>query len=160
MKKLKLFFVLFTSIVMGQNYDSEYLDGTIVFKLNQYVEVNLDNTEKTFDGIGLIENIENYPEIENIFSEINILKFERPSYFTNKRELQKIYRIVFLENEMIDNLIEKLNDLSIVLYAEKEPVYKNIFVPNDSYHNGKNKWYHTLVNSEDAWDISLGNSNI
>ena len=46
------------------------------------------------------------------------------------------------------------------MYAEKEPVYKNIFVPNDSYHNGTNKWYHTLVNSEDAWDLSIGNSNV
>ena len=160
MKKIKLIFFLFTSITIGQEFNSEFLDGTIVFKLNEFVEVNLDDAEKTFGGIGLIEKIEDYPEIENIFSEITVVKFERPSFFTNKRELQKIYRIVFLENEMIDNLIEKLNDLSIVLYAEKEPVYKNIFVPNDSYHNGTNKWYHTLVNSEDAWDISLGNSNI
>ena len=57
MKKIKLVFVLFTSIVLGQNYDTEFLDGTIVFKLNQFVEVSLDNTEKTFDGIGLIENL-------------------------------------------------------------------------------------------------------
>ena len=61
MKKIKLIFVLFTSIVLGQNYNTEFLDGTIVFKLNQFVEASLDNTEKTFDGIGLIENIENYP---------------------------------------------------------------------------------------------------
>ena len=160
MKKIKLIFVLFTSIVLGQNHDSEFLDGTIVFKLNEFIEVNLDDAEKTFDEIGLIENIENYPEIQNIFSETSILKFERPSYFTNKRELQKLYRIVFQENELIDNLIEKLNNLSIVSYAEKEPIYKNIYVPNDSYHNGTNKWYHTLVNSEDAWDLSIGNSNV
>ena len=160
MKKILVLFFLFTSITIGQEFNSEFLDGTIVFKLNEFIEVNLDDAEKTFDGVGLIDNIENYPEIENIFNEINVLKFERPSYFTNKRELQKIYRIVFLENDLIDDLIEKLNDLSIILYAEKEPIYKNIFVPNDSYHNGTNKWYHTLVNSEDAWDLSLGNSNI
>ena len=57
MKKLKLIFVLFTSIVLGQNHDSEFLAGTIVFKLNQFIEVSLDNAEKTFDGIGVIENI-------------------------------------------------------------------------------------------------------
>lgn len=160
MKRIILIFVLFTSITIGQEFSSEFLDGTIVFKLNEFVEVDLDNAEKTFDGIGLIENIENYPEIENIFNGITVLKFERPSYFTNKRELQKIYRIIFLENELIDNLIEKLNNLSIVSYAEKEPIYKNTFIPNDSYHSGTNKWYHTLVNSEDAWDLDTGNSNI
>ncbi len=57
-------------------------------------------------------------------------------------------------------MIEKLNNLSIVSYAEKEPIYKNTFIPNDSYHSGTNKWYHTLVNSEDAWDLDIGNSNI
>ena len=160
MKKIKLIFVLFTSIMIGQNYNSEYLDGTIVFKLNEFIEVNLDNTEKTFDGIGLIDKIENYPEIESIFNGITIISFERPSYFTNKRELQKIYRIVFLENELINNLIGQLNDLDIIEFAEKEPIYKNTFVPNDSYHSGTNKWYHTLVNSEDAWDISIGNANV
>ena len=160
MKKIKLIFVLFTSIVMGQNYNSEFLDGTIVFKLNEFIEVNLDDAEKTFDEIGLIENIENYPEIHSIFSETSIVEFKRPSYFTNKRELQKIYRIVFLENELINDLIEKLNNLDIIEFAEKEPIYENTFVPNDSYHSGTNKWYHTLVNSEDAWDISIGNANI
>ena len=49
MKKIKLVFVLFTSIVLGQNYDTEFLDGTIVFKLNQFVEASLVNNEKTFD---------------------------------------------------------------------------------------------------------------
>ena len=160
MKKIKLIFFLFTSIIIGQEFNSEFLDGTIIFKLNEFVEVNLDDAEKTFDGIGLIENIQNYTEIQDIFNEITILKFERPSYFTNKRELQKIYRIVFLENELINKLIEELNNLDIIEYAEKEPIYKNTFVPNDSYHSGTNKWYHTLVNSEDAWDISIGNENI
>ena len=60
----------------------------------------------------------------------------------------------------IDLLIKKLNNLESIEYAEKEPIYRTTFVPNDSYHWGNNKWYHTLVNSEQAWDISLGNENI
>ena len=57
-------------------------------------------------------------------------------------------------------MIDKLNKLEIIEYAEKEPIYKTTFVPNDSYHNGTDKWYHTLVNSEQAWDISLGSESI
>ena len=67
MKKILVLFFLFTSITIGQEFNSEFLDGTIVFKLNEFIEVNLDDAEKTFDGVGLIEKIENYPEIENIF---------------------------------------------------------------------------------------------
>ena len=160
MRKIKLIFILITSIAIGQEHDSEFLDGTILFKLNEVVQVNLENVEKTNDGIGIIQQIKDYPKIEAIFNGVEIIRFERPSYFTNKRELQKIYRIVFSNYHEIDELIEKLNNLEIVEYAEKEPIYKNTYIPNDSYHFGTNKWYHTLVNSEDAWDLSLGNSNI
>ena len=47
MKKIKLIFFLFTSITIGQEFNSEFLDGTIVFKLNEFIEVNLDDAEKT-----------------------------------------------------------------------------------------------------------------
>ena len=156
----KYLIILFTNVLISQNFNENFLDGTIMFKLNDYVEYSGESVYKTNDGIGLIENLSNYPEINSIFQDINVLQFERPSYFTNKRELQKIYRIKFDDFDKIDLLIKKLNDLESIEYAEKEPIYRTTFVPNDSYHWGNNKWYHTLVNSEQAWDISLGNENI
>jgi len=154
------FLILSTKLISAQTFNQDYLDGTVMFKLNYLFEPNVSDYEKTDDGIGLVENISDYPYLNDIFDEINILSFERPSYFTGKRELQKIYRIVFTEFEKIDYLIEKLNENNNIEYAEKEPIYKNSYVPNDPYHFGNNKWYHTQVNSEDAWDLSLGNENI
>ena len=156
----KYLIILFTNVLISQNFNENFLDGTIMFKLNDYVEYFGESVYKTNDGIGLIDNLSNYPDINLIFQGINVLQFERPSYFTNKRELQKIYRIKFDDFDKIDLLIDKLNDLGSIEYAEKEPIYRTTFVPNDSYHWGNNKWYHTLVNSEQAWDISLGNENI
>ena len=156
----KYLIILFTNVLISQNFNENFLDGTIMFKLNDYVEYSSESVYKTNDGIGLIDNLSNYPEINSVFQDINVLQFERPSYFTNKRELQKIYRIKFDDFDKIDLLIKKLNDLESIEYAEKEPIYRTTFVPNDSYHWGNNKWYHTLVNSEQAWDISLGNENI
>ena len=156
----KYLIILFTNVLISQNFNENFLDGTIMFKLNDYVEYSGESVYKTNDGIGLIDNLSNYPEINSVFQDINVLQFERPSYFTNKRELQKIYRIKFDDFDKIDLLIKKLNDLESIEYAEKEPIYRTTFVPNDSYHWGNNKWYHTLVNSEQAWDISLGNENI
>ena len=159
MKKV-IFFLLVTNIIISQNFEKDFLDGTIIFKLNNFIENNDEIQTKTSDAIGLIENISNYPDLVKIFENIQILNFERPSYFTSKRELQKIYRITFSNYEKINYLISQLNKLDIINYAEKEPIYKNTFIPNDSYHNGTNKWYHTLVDSESAWDISLGNESI
>ena len=128
----KYLIILFTNVLISQNFNENFLDGTIMFKLNDYVEYSGESVYKTNDGIGLIDNLSNYPEINSIFQDINVLQFERPSYFTNKRELQKIYRIKFDDFDKIDLLIKKLNDLESIEYAEKEPIYRTTFVPNDS----------------------------
>ena len=154
-------FLLFTNLIFSQTFDKDFLDGTIIFKLNNYVEPNLDTLiMKSDDNIGLKTDLNNYPKIKNIFIDVNVVNFERPSYFTSKRELQKIYRITFDEFNQIDNLISKLNKLDNVVYAEKEPIYKTTYIPNDTYHYGTNKWYHSQVNSEQAWDISLGSESV
>ena len=159
MKKL-LILILTCNVFYGQTYNDKFLDGTIIFKLKNFVEISEENVTNTSDNIGVIVDLKDYPELDYIFEGINIINFERPSYFSGKRELQKIYRIIFSDYNEIDYLIDKLNKLEIIEYAEKEPIYKTTFVPNDSYHNGTDKWYHTLVNSEQAWDISLGSESI
>ena len=157
----KLFIFLLTcNILFSQTYNNDFLDGTIIFKMKTFVEVNYESSTKSDDNIGLEIDIRDYPKIFEIFKNINVTKFERPSYYTGKRELQKIYRITFDNYEKIDQLISSLKTLNIIEYAEKEPIYKNTFVPNDSYHTGTEKWFHDLVGSEDAWDISLGNEGI
>ena len=159
MKKL-LFLLLTCNILFGQTQDENFLDGTIIFKFKEFIEINDDNFTKSSDNIGLKVNINDYPKISGIFKNVDVLNFERPSFFTGKRELQKIYRITFQNFEKIDYLISELKKLDEIQYVEKEPIYRNSFIPNDSYYTGTDKWFHDLVNSESAWDISLGNEGI
>ena len=145
----------------AQTYDKNFLDGTIMFQLNtestnfDYSLYNVDPKES-----GLKININDYPEIAAIFDGLTVTDFEKPSYFSRKSALMKIFRIEFSEFDKIDELIEQLEQITTVEYAEKEPIYTFDFVPNDTYHSGNNNWYHTLVGSEAAWDISLGSNNI
>ena len=104
MKKL-LILLLTCNLLFSQTQNENFLDGTIVFKLKEFVDINQNNSSKSFDGIGIQISIKDYPEISEIFKDINVIKFERPSYYTGKRELQKIYRITFHETEKIDQLI-------------------------------------------------------
>ena len=161
MKKMKKLFILLLScnFLFTQTINNDFLDGTIIFKLKEFIEVNNDFV-KTSDEIGIIVDINDYPIFKEIFKDINVLSFERPSYFSGKRELQKIYRVTFSDFDKIELILDKLNKLEILEYAEKEPIYKTTFVPDDTYHNGTNKWYHTQVNSELAWDISTGSQSI
>jgi len=157
----KLFTLLLScNFLFTQTINNDFLDGTIIFKLKEFIEVNNNDIVKTSDEIGIIVDINDYPIFKEIFKDINILSFERPSYFSGKRELQKIYRVTFSDFDKIELILDKLNKLEILEYAEKEPIYKTTFVPDDTYHNGTNKWYHTQVNSELAWDISTGSQSI
>ena len=155
-----ILFCLLSSYSFSQNYDEEFLDGTIMFELEESI-LSFDIINQTDKNIfSKDENISDYPELATIFNNIDIVKLERPSYFSNKRNLQTIFRIEFSDFDKIDELISELEQLSIVKYAEKEPIYKLDFIPNDAQHFGNNKWYHTLVDSEEAWDITLGSSNV
>ena len=158
--KLSVLLYLSISYSFSQTYSEEFLDGTIMFQLKESV-LSFDKINQPDKNIiSKDESISNYPEIAAIFNDVEVTTFERPSYFSNRRGIQTIFRVVFSEFDKIDLLISELESLSFVNYAEKEPIYKIDFVPNDAEHYGNNKWYHTLVDSEDAWDITLGSSNI
>ena len=159
MKKLFIL-ILSCNFLFTQTINNDFLDGTIIFKLKEFIENDDINLIKSSDKIGLKVDMNDYPILKEIFKDVNVLSFERPSYFSGKRELQKIYRVTFSDFDKIDFILNKLSKLEILEYAEKEPIYKTTFVPDDTYHNGTNKWYHTQVNSELAWDISTGNQSI
>ncbi len=159
MKKLFLL-ILSCNFLFTQTIDNDFLDGTIIFKLKEFIENSDKNLDKSSDKIGLKVDMNDYPILKEIFKDVNILSFERPSYFSGKRELQKIYRVTFSDFDKIDFILSELSKLEILEYVEKEPIYRTTFIPDDTYHNGTNKWYHTLVNSESAWDISMGSQSI
>jgi PKD repeat protein len=78
----------------------------------------------------------------------------------DKPELRKMLRLHFSNFKDIDNIVELVKKLDIVEYAEKIPIYKTTYTPNDTYYSGTDKWYHDLVGSSFAWDISLGRPQI
>ena len=159
---MKKVFILLLScnFLFTQTINNDFLDGTIIFKLKVFIENDYNNIDKLSDKIGLKVDMNDYPILKEIFKDVNVISFERPSYFSGKRELQKIYRVTFSDFDKIDFILNELSKLEILEYAEKEPIYRTTFIPDDTYHNGTNKWYHTLVNSESAWDISMGSQSI
>jgi subtilisin family serine protease len=163
MRKLFLLalYISFFNITFSQTYNPNFLDGRVMFKLKETVTPKIKNLNRGDENsYSLKENVANYPELAKVFANYSITKFERPSYFTGKSELLKIYRVSFANYAKIDELVQSLAALDMVEFAEKEPIYKTGFVPNDTYHTGTTKWYHTLVGSEAAWNISLGSNTV
>ena len=163
MKKLSLFIwsMMLISFTFAQTYNPNFLDGRIMFKLKKEVKANSNELYRIDNNsFSIEESLSNYPDLEKALQGVGVTKFERPSYFTGKKELMKIYRITFTDYAKIDELVRNLSKLEIIEFAEKEPIYKTGFIPNDTYHSGTNKWYHTLVGSEAAWNISQGSNSI
>jgi len=163
MKKLLLTFLglAFINVSFAQTYNPDFLDGRIMFKLKGEVQTNKHQSQQIDkNSYTLIEDLNDYPELKAILEGYNVTKFERPSYFTSRTELMKIYRVTFSDFAKIDALVETLANLEYVEFASKTPIYKTGFVPNDTYHSGTNKWYHTLVGSEAAWNISQGRAGV
>ncbi len=158
---LRIFSILLVSqLAFGQTYNPEFLDGTIMFKLNSDQVQHVNPVQLDKNDYSLQMNLSDYPDIETLFDGLTVTKFEKPSYFTGKDGLMTIFRIEFQEFDKIDELVRELSEIANVEYAEKEPIYTFDFVPNDPLHTGTSKWYHTLVGSEAAWDISQGSNSI
>ena len=162
MNKIILFaIILFSFTVKAQIYQSNFLDGTIMFQLKGDTYPNqLQKDQVDPNDFSLVEELSQYPELASLFEDVSITKFERPSYFTFKPSLMNMYRIQFTDFSKVDELIRRLQSISSVVFAEKEPIYFTDFVPNDPSHTGNDKWYHTLVGSENAWNIHQGRNQV
>ncbi len=160
-KYLILIWVLtLINISFAQTFNPDFLDGRILFKLKKEVKANPRLIRSDINSFSLEEKLADYPKLAQALENYNITKLERPCYFNGKKELMKIYCITFTNFSKIDEIVEKLSDMDGVEFAEKEPIYKISLVPNDPQYSGTGKWYHDLVGSEAAWDISQGSNTI
>ena len=163
MKKSVLIITLFffTQHLFAQTFDAGFLDGRIMFQLKGDIYPNQSKVGQIDpNDYSLVEELSQYPELATLLEGVEISKIERPSYYTFKPSLMNIYRIYFTDFEKAEELIRRLNTLSNIVFAEKEPIYFTDFVPNDPSHTGNDKWYHTLVGSENAWNIHLGRNQV
>lgn len=159
MKKIALAVSLFVSALgFSQTYNSDFLDGSILVKLDRHVQT--PESVRIDESLVKYENLADYPNLKKALRDFSVSELSRPIYYTGKEDLQKIYRVKFDNYAEIDAMVKKLNELPGVEYAEKEPIYKLSFVPNDPNYTNYYKWYHDVVGAEQAWDITLGSNNI
>ncbi len=152
--------LLFSSLAFSQTYSPDFLDGSVLVKLKKNVRT-IEVLKENPNALVKRESFKDFPQFQKTLLAYGLTEINRPVYYTGKEELQKICRIKFSDFSKIDEVVEKLSALDIIEYAEKEPIYKIDFVPNDpQYGTGTSIWYHNLVGSTAAWDISQGSTQI
>ncbi len=139
----------------AQSVHTDYYDGKI------YVRTEKSQSEIPSDAKKVDMNKVFFLS-EQIQNEFGITKVSKPFYFAYERDLRTIYEVEFSEISRINELVEYLNRQSQIDYAEPIPIMRTIFTPNDLGPSSgtSNQWSLWQVDATNAWDISLGNSNI
>lgn len=130
--------------VISQTVDTNYVDGAIYLKLDDTSSIALDLPAVT------------YPELAALFSLYQVSNVNHPFNYLSL-SLDKTYRLRFISTNDVDNFITALNAVSYVDYAEKVPLFRTTYVPNDIHPN---QWYLNTINAQLGWDFSTGNSNV
>lgn len=157
--------LLLVSVFLFTNLEAQYqnpnfLDGVVLFKLKEDKPFDNRLAQTNPNDYSLKINADEYPALKEILKGYSVESIEKPSYFTRKPLLISIFRLKLTNEAEVEQLIVALQDHPNIEFAEREPIYTFDFVPNDTYYSGTYKWYHTLVGSEAAWDITTGSNNI
>lgn len=168
MKKRYTFYTVLTAIlyvltvnVYSQNVFKDYQDGKIWFKLkNEHEIVHPQGTNASLRSNFLNLPLNTLPFIEVIGLKYNITKLSQPFVTpSSSAELMRTYELHFSDINNVEEIIKELIKTGVVEYAEKVPYDQLLWTPNDPQFVS-NQWGLVQINSQLAWNISLGNAAI
>ena len=145
---MKYFFttlsLLLTALSFAQTVDTSAVDGRIYLRVSTTSPVDLSNYNNSD------------PTLNTIISTYGITNMWTPfPALTN--ELDRTYEFEFTQQGLVNAMITDLELLAYVEYAEKKPLFKTSFVPNDVQGS---QWGLTKINAVQAWDVSTGSASV
>jgi PKD repeat protein len=152
-----LLFVGITFFAQGQNVSYDYYDGQLWVQFNPNATSSIDHA---FDAVKL-NDFEHLltPELIEAYG---VTRIRKPFHFAKANHITEVYQIYFDAIGEEVSFARELEALSAVNYAERVPVMRPTFTPNDLGPEGgnNNQWHLWRINAQDAWDISTGSTQI
>lgn len=147
---LTLSFMIIMPFAFAQDVYDNYKDGEVYITLEE--NYYHSHEQKPLD---FLERLNFKGKFSNI---------RRPFTIDNER-LNRTWQISFKPAENIDSLLYMLNSHEAIQLAEKVPLSRIFFSPNDplystTVYNYNWNWYLDVIEAEAAWNISKGSSNI
>ena len=137
-------FFLISKNIYTQTVDTSFVDGWIYVKIDDTASIELSPYNFSDPALNALYATYSIDTITKPFSGINTT-------------LDKTYRVVFSQINLIDNLVADFQLLSYIEYAEKVPLYKTSLAPNDLQAT---QWALTKINALQAWDITTGSNTV
>ncbi len=152
---LSLFAILLNLSLFAQTVDPNAVDGQIYFQLKAAVSLK-------HQGINGVVNVSKLAFIHGLKETYQVTRVKRPFYKADDSQLQRTYLLYFKDIKDVDSLISGLEKNKDVVYAEKAPLFRILYTPNDPEFNSaiSKRWYLSVIKAQQAWDVQKGNPDI
>ena len=147
--------VLISLAANGQQVFKNYFDGEIYLKIKNETPYKFDTVHR---DISISDKL---PFLNALVEKYKIKRVEASFYFSKSEILQRTFRIHFDRKELVATLIADLQEMKQTEYAEKIPIMRTDYAPNDLGTNDNNGQYSLYqVHATEAWNVTQGSSNI
>src|ERR1051325_70143 len=126
----------------SQTFDTAYVDGSLYAKLYDTSTAQLDLFS---------------PPLNSLVSVYGLHTMYWPFKGSSDTSLDQIYRLQFSQISKTNQLIAALESLPMIEYAEKVPLCKSSFTPNDL---NVSQLSLLKIQAEQAWNISKGSAQV
>jgi len=152
-------FISFTTFLQAQSYDRNFQDGKVYLKFKDSQPVNFTvNQDNSVD-------ISTVPIISELAVSFKVSALSRPYFLNNDPKLLRTLLLEIEDYSQVDQVINNLRQQEVLEYAEKVPLDKIVYVPNDSLYNMYNgpqnwNWHLEQIMAEQAWNVTHGSAAI
>lgn len=146
-----VFFIGLQSLISQTHY-KYYQDGLVVFQLKPDVR-KIPSTNQKVD-------FRKFPIFANLLADYDIVEVKQLHPDLDDELLNRTYQIQISDFSKVDDLAKVMNVHPDVEYAELKALHYSTYTPNDPGYSQNNQWGLFQIQAADAWDISLGSSNI
>ncbi|MBI5217874.1 MAG: S8 family serine peptidase [Bacteroidia bacterium] len=148
-----VFLIAVSAGVFSQKAHPEFLDGRIYFKIKSGYSLPYSKE----NGFIHLKNVTFLRELIDKYE----IKSVRNSFYTAKSPvIERIFLLRFNKIYQADELINDLLQTDCIEYAEKAPLFKITYTPNDYGTTAGNNWHLAKINAQGAWDITHGSASI
>lgn len=137
-----------TGIPVVNHPKDSFREGELFIKINPiFKNFDYDATSDNHDTRALALKVQ--------IAEYGIYKIEKA--FPLLESLNTIFKIKFTKTEQADQLVSALQERRFIEWAEKIPIPKMMYTPNDVHAN---QWQFDNIQAYDAWDFTQGSSSV
>ncbi len=143
-----ILFVLIAAAATAQTYSPDYYDGAFYVKIADHINPTFSDFESAqVDAVGM--------EILDVMQDAGVTKFDMPFTRLKTPFFKRVFEIQFDDIAATEQLLEELNALAVLDYAELIPIYKVAYVPNDP---NTAQYALPLISAYDAFDLHQGDA--